>query len=100
MQTHYAERFEREQGSTEADWLRCLPGAVREHRLDLPAPGQARIQIGGGQLLLRWLALPDRQIALMRMPRLVATYHFEAVPEDQRQSFMRYFDLFMLRGGG
>lgn len=100
MQTHYPEHFEREQGSTEADWLRCLPGAVRDHRLDLPAPGQARVQIGGGQLLLSWQALSDRQIALMRMPRLAAQYRFEGLSDDARQAFMRFFDLFMLRGGG
>lgn len=100
MQTHYAESFEREQGSTEADWLRCLPGAVRDHRLELPAPGQALVHIGSGRMLLQWQALPDRQIALMRMPRLQASYRFEGVADDARHTFMRYFDLFMLRGGG
>ena len=100
MQAHYTEAFEREQGSTEADWLRCLPGAVREHALELPAPGQALVHIGAGRLHLRWQPLPARQIALMRMPRLAAQYRFEGVPDAARQAFMRYFDLFMLRGGG
>ncbi len=100
MQGHYPDEFDREQGSSEVDWLRCLPGAVRDHPLELPAPGQARIRIGDGQLALRWQPLPARQIALMRMPRMAVQYRFTAVDDVQRQAFMRYFDLFMQRGGG
>ena len=100
MQGHYAAEFDREQGSTEADWTRCLPGAVREHRLEQPVPGSARVHIGQGWLDLRWQPLPPRQIALVRLPRLAVHYRFEAVDDALRQSFMRYFDLFMQRGGG
>ena len=100
MQTDDAAAFSREQGFTEADWQRCLPGAVRDCPLDLATPGQATVQIGQGSLLLRWQALPPRQIALMRMPRLLVHYRFEGVAGTDRLAFMRYFDLFTLRGGG
>ena len=100
MQADYPAEFSREQGFTEADWQRCLPGAVRDCPLDLAAPGQATVQIGLGRLLLRWQALPPRQIALMRMPRLAVRYLFENVAAADRLAFMRYFDLFTLRGGG
>ena len=100
MQAFYEAEFRREQGFTEADWLSCLPGAVRGCPLTLPSPGHARVQIGSGSLSLRWQVLPPRQIALMRMPRLATHYRFDGVDEDQRQAFMKYFDLFTQRGGG
>jgi hypothetical protein len=100
MQADYPADFQREQGFTERDWLRCLPGAVRDCAIDLSEPDLARVQIGGGQLLLRWQALPPRQIAMMRMPRLAVHYQFIGVGDRDRECFMRYFDLYTLRGGG
>ncbi|MBT9597478.1 MAG: hypothetical protein IV094_15965 [Vitreoscilla sp.] len=94
--------FEREHGSTESDWLRCLPGAVGPHRLTLGPPGEARVTIGdGGQLHLRWQVLPERRIALMRMPRMQVHYRFAgSLSDEERAHFLRYFDLFLQRGGG
>jgi hypothetical protein len=92
--------FEREQGITEADWLACLPGAVGPHRLELQPPGRATVHIGGGHLTLHWQVLPERRIALLRMPRLQVAYRFEALADDERQRFMRFFDLYLQRGGG
>ncbi|EHR69047.1 hypothetical protein BurJ1DRAFT_0149 [Burkholderiales bacterium JOSHI_001] len=94
------EAFEREQGITEADWLACLPGAVGPHSLSLRLPGRATVHIGAGCLQLHWQVLPERRIALMRMPRLHVAYRFEGLADDERQRFMRYFDLFLQRGGG
>ena len=100
MQADYPAEFSREQGFTAADWQRCLPGAVRGCPLDLTTPGQATVQIGNGSLLLHWQALAPRQIALMRMPRLAVRYQFDGLAGADRLAFMRYFDLFTLRGGG
>ncbi len=100
MQGHYPAEFHREQGFTEADWLQCLPGAVRGCPLALGAPGHATVQIGSGQLHLSWQVRPPRQIALMRMPVLATHYRFEGVADDQRQAFMKFFDLYTQRGGG
>jgi hypothetical protein len=99
MQSHYSAGFEREMGCTEREWLSWLPGAVREHALALSA-GQATVSIGSGRLLLHWQALPPRQIALARFPRLAVTFRFEDLDDAARQTFMRYFDLYMQRGGG
>ena len=93
------ERFERDCGCTEAEWLGWLPGAVRDHALT-PRPGGALVHIGDGTLNLSWAPLPPRRIALLSMPRLGVRFDFDGVPADARADFMRYFDLFMQRGGG
>ena len=94
-----ANRFEREYGCTETEWLRWLPGAVRDRALNL-TPGQAQVAIGNGQLQLRWTVLPPRQIAMVRLPRMAVTFVFIGVGNEARADFMRYFDLYLQRGGG
>jgi hypothetical protein len=99
VQSDYPSSFEREMGCTEREWLSWLPGAVREHVLTLSA-GQAVVAIGSGRLLLHWQTLPPRQIALARFPRLEVSFRFDGLDDAARQTFMRYFDLCMQRGGG
>lgn len=96
----FPERFEREQSVGEADWLRCLPGAVRDHALALPAPGQALVSIGAGTLELGWTMLPPRRMGLVELPRMQVRYRFDGVDGEARREFMRYFDLYTHRGGG
>jgi hypothetical protein len=100
MQAHYAEQFERDMACTETEWLRWLPGATQGLPLDTSGAGQATVRMDGGQLRLHWRALPERQIALVRLPRLGVRFVFSGVDEDRRQRFMRYFDLYTQRGGG
>ena len=100
MQSNYPAEFHREQGFAEADWLRCLPGAVRGAAIDLGTPGQARVPVGSGSLTLRWQVLPPRQIGMVRFMRLAVHYRFDGVADDERQTFMKYFDLYTQRGGG
>jgi hypothetical protein len=98
---HVAERFSREMGFTEADWVRSLPGAVDRHALTLDTVGQAQVHLaGGGALRLRWQVLPPRQIALARLPRLQVDFDFTDTTADARAAFMRRFDLYLQRGGG
>ena len=100
---HYPAAFEREQGCTEAEWLAWLPGAVRDAALRIgPAPGQATVTLAsGGALHLRWQPLPPRRIALIVLPRLAVSFRFDdGVDAAARQRFMRYFDLYLQRGGG
>jgi hypothetical protein len=95
-----AEQFEREHGCSVAEWLGWLPGAVHGHSLALPAPGRACIAIGGGNLALDWQVLPPRSLALVRLPRMQVRYAFDGVGADERERFMKRFDLHMQRGGG
>ena len=99
MQSYYPERFERDRGTTETEWLTALPRALGDHAFVL-GTGQVRVQIGDGQLQLQWRILPPRVIALLRMQRLAVQFAFEGVEEEARQRFMKRFDLTMQRGGG
>ena len=99
MQSSYAERFAREMGCTEAEWLRCLPDAIGDHHWKLQVHS-AGVRIGDGALGLTWRVGEPRVIALMRMPRLLVSFRFAGLDEAQRYVFMKRFDLYMQRGGG
>ena len=104
MQAFYDATFSREMGCTEAEWLGWLPAAMGQH------PWQRRGQSASvdiknvdgsvGHLQVQWQDGAPRQIALMRIPRLLVSFRFEGLTDAQRYAFMRRFDLYMQRGGG
>jgi hypothetical protein len=96
----YTDAFEREHGCTVDEWRMWLPGAAGGATLAFDDTDSATLQIGAGRLRLHWQALPPRQIALVRLPRLHVRYHFDGVDAEHRTRFMQRFDLFMQRGGG
>jgi hypothetical protein len=99
MQSFYAERFERDMGCTEVEWLRWLPEAIGDNFWKLQTHS-AGVRIGDGALGLSWQVAAPRVIALMRMPRLLVSFRFAGLDEAQRYTFMKRFDLYMQRGGG
>ena len=99
MQSAYAERFEREMGCTEAEWLMWLPAAIGDHEC-YRQPGEATVSISPGILRLHWYTGEPRVIAQVRLPRLHVSFQFEELDADQRLAFMKRFDLYMQRGGG
>ncbi|MDO8768546.1 MAG: hypothetical protein Q7K57_07575 [Burkholderiaceae bacterium] len=99
MQSSYAERFEREMGCSEAEWLRWLPDAIGEHHWKLHTQS-AGVRIGDGALDLKWQIGEARVIGLARIPRLHVQFRFAGVDEAARLTFMKRFDLYMQRGGG
>ena len=99
MQDFYPERFEREMGCTEAEWLMWLPQAVGEHHCKLQT-GSAGVRIGDGALGLKWQAAPARVIGLISIPVLQVNFRFAGITDEMRQTFMKRFDLCMQRGGG
>ncbi len=99
MQSSYAERFERDMGCTEAEWLGWLPAAIGDH--PWTRQGQSlSADIAPGQLRLSWHQGEPRKIALARIPRLLVTFEFTHLDAAQRLQFMKRFDLYMQRGGG
>ena len=99
MQSAYAERFEREMGCTEAEWLLWLPAAIGEHDSRRHG-GSATVAIHPGTLKIDWRVGEPRVIAQVRLPRLHVSFRFEGLDAAQRLAFMKRFDLYMQRGGG
>jgi hypothetical protein len=99
MQSSYAERFEREMGCTETEWLRWLPAAVGDNHWKLQEHS-AGVRIDDGALGLKWQVGEPRVIGLVRLPRLLVSFRFAGLDEAQRSAFMQRFDLYMHRGGG
>src|SRR5207253_2597405 len=99
MQSAYAERFAREMGCTEGEWLMWLPAAIGEHRWQRDGSA-ASVQIGTGDLRLAWHPGAPRVIAQVTLPRLHVEFTFEGLDAEQRLIFMKRFDLYMQRGGG
>ena len=99
MQSSYPQRFERDMGCTEAQWLAWLPAAVGQRHWKLQQRA-AVIRIDQGRLELTWQSAAPRTIALVSIPRLLVRFCFTDLNEAQRYSFMKRFDLYMQRGGG
>ena len=99
MQTDYPERFERDVGCSETEWLGWMPRALGVHpwRRD---GNRIVVDIGSGSLTITWMPLPERRIALLRMQRLQVCFAFEGLDAAQRKTFMKPFDLSLQRGGG
>ncbi|MBL8341461.1 MAG: hypothetical protein JNL30_08335 [Rubrivivax sp.] len=101
MITEQSERFEREYGCTDREWLRWMPGATGGRAPELqPGASALEVPLDEGLLRLRWQVLPPRVIALARIPRLAVAFAFEGASLQTRLKFMRHFDLFLQRGGG
>lgn len=102
MITEDRERFEREYGCTEREWLNWMPGATGGRALPHAAAGTSNllVPLDTGALQLSWQVLPPRVIALARIPRLAVSFVFEGVEPAARREFLRRFDLFLQRGGG
>jgi len=99
VQSSYAEVFERDMGCTEAEWLGWMLRAIGDRAWHRDSQ-RLVVVIGAGRLTLSWTVLPERRIALLRIPRLLVIFHFEGLDAEQRLAFMKPFDLHMQRGGG
>lgn len=99
MQSFYEERFEREMGCTEAEWLMWLPNAIGQHHWKRDG-SSVGVRIGDGALGIKWQVGEPRAIALVRIPRLLVSFRFGGLDEAARYQFMKRFDLYMQRGGG
>ena len=101
MQSSYSEQFERDMGTSAAEWLAALPRAIGpQHAWQQVGSAAAEVVLPVGRLHLQWKPLPERRIALLVMPRLWVGFRFEGTTPEQRLAFMRPFDLAMQRGGG
>ena len=98
--TTVPDRFERDYGCTEAEWLRWMPEAIAPQRWRREGSAALQVDFDDGTLDLQWVPLPPRVIALLRLPRLHVRFVFDGVAPNAREVFLRRFDLSLRRGGG
>ena len=99
--THVPERFARTMACTAQELLGWLPRALPEAQLEQAADGRGcTARWPEGSLTLQWQTLPERRIALLRMPQLQVDFAWDGLDAQQRYRRQRFFDLSTQRGGG
>jgi hypothetical protein len=84
---------------TPAEWLRWLPQAMGTCAWQV-AGSALTAELPQGRFSLSWQVTEPRRLGLAVIPRLLVRFAFDGVPEADRLSFMRRFDLYTQRGGG
>jgi len=96
METH---RFTREMGITHADFFRILPSAIDNHPYRRRNRG-IEIQYGDRSVQIELGDEKIRGIALLQLPYIDMSFAFHGFSDNQREAFMKRFDLYFRRGGG
>lgn len=100
MQADYPPAFDREMAGTPQEWVSRLPLAMGRMPWQWQGAQAVSAPLDKGWVSIEWSPLPDRAIALMRLPRLFVHFRFTDVADPARLQFMKHFDLVMQRGGG
>lgn len=91
--------LEREMGCTREEFLRWLPDAVRGAPFEA-GECEARVRAGQGEVRIGYVTAAPRRIGLVEVPVLRVSFRFTGMSDDEREDFLRYFDLYTRRGGG
>ena len=93
--------FKRDMGYSATDFFRILPSAIKGYIYTIEAN---TITINGVdrdqsvELIVK--PLPDREIGMIRIPRIEVEFSFSNFSEKERKEFMANFDRSYQRGGG
>lgn len=93
--------FKRDMGYSEKEFFRVLPSAVSGYSHNIEGNRVIIVDSGGNQQLKLIInQLPDREIGMIRIPRIEVEFAFHNFPEEDRKNFMTRFDHSYQRGGG
>ena len=93
--------FKRDMGYSATDFFRILPSAIKGYTHTVEAN---TVTINGVhedqsvELIVK--PLPDREIGMIRIPRIEVEFSFTNFSERERKEFMINFDRSYQRGGG
>ena len=97
----HGDSFKRDMGYSLQEFLRILPTAVGEYNHDVRGNLVMITDTDSNlELELEVTELPDRQIGMIRIPRVEIGFRFQNFSKQQRQQFMINFDRSFQRGGG
>ena len=88
-------------GCTAVELISWLPRSLPHAQLALnTALGCCVASWPEGSLNLQWSTLPDRCIALLRIPQLQVHFAYQGLDDAARYTRQKFFDLHTHRGGG
>lgn len=99
--TDHGDSFKRDMGYSEREFFRILPSALMgyEHSvvnnqvIIVDSDGNQRLQITINRL-------PERELGMIKIPRIEVEFVFENFSPEERRKFMTRFDQSYQRGGG
>lgn len=94
------EWLSRDMGCTVDDLLRWLPGAVGHLPITWRGPATCAVALGQGEVVLAWVVLPPRRIALVSIQRLQLEITGWGCDGAEWAAFIAHFDAYTRRGGG
>jgi len=86
-------------GYTHDDFFRLLPNAMGRYKY-VVSDLTITCQIGAGNLTITLGPQGERRLVLVVMPRTVIEFEFKNVDVNDREEFLRYFDLRFMKGLG
>ena len=87
--------IEKDMQLTESEFLRLIPAAMQGHDFTLAA---GRVSAAG--IHITYAVLPNRILGALSLPRLLVTLDVSGLGREDKEAFMRKFDLTFMRGGG
>ncbi|MDJ0956893.1 MAG: hypothetical protein QNI91_08560 [Arenicellales bacterium] len=93
--------FKRDMGYSATDFFRILPSAIKGYTHTVEANNVTINGVDGNQSVqLVVKPLPDREIGMIRIPRIEVEFSFHNFSARERKEFMINFDRSYQRGGG
>ena len=89
----------KEMGYTHADFFRLLPSAMGSNPYEISGL-EVNCTLASGTLKITLGEERERRLVLVVMPCTNVTFEYKNVSDEDRESFMKYFDLRFMKGLG
>jgi len=86
-------------GYSHADFFRLLPRAMGTHQYEVNGL-QVNCTLPTGKLTITLGEEHERRLVLVVMPYMYVTFEYENVSDEDRENFIKYFDLRFMKGLG
>ena len=92
-------KIEKEMGYTHADFFRLLPRAMGDNPYEINGL-EINCSLPSGSLKITLGEERKRELVLVVMPCMHVTFEYENVDDEDRERFIKYFELRFMKGLG
>jgi len=92
-------KIEKEMGYSHADFFRLLPSAMGTNTYEISGL-EVNCVLPSGRLKITLGEECERRLVLVVMPYMLVTFEYENVSDEDRENFIKYFDLRFMKGLG